>query len=169
MAEKVLNSRIIHKHDVEDKWSLVSDFIPNQGEIIVYDVDENYNYERFKIGDGVTAINELPFVDENLRKNVAFIDENDSEDIIAVETGSPYAGTIHRFSVEVNCAPMYIPEDNLGPEFFDDYQPYTDYGVLIFPDSYTDHCKKTRLVISAHGGGGTVTLFSSQWLCCNGC
>jgi dipeptidyl aminopeptidase/acylaminoacyl peptidase len=57
---------------------------------------------------------------------------------------------------------MYIPEDNLGPEFNDDYQPYTDYGVLIFPDSYTDHGKKTRLVISAHGGGGTVTADSSQ-------
>ena len=57
---------------------------------------------------------------------------------------------------------MYIPEDNLGPEFFDDYQPYTDYGVLIFPDSYKDKGKKTRLVISAHGGGGTVSADSSQ-------
>lgn len=96
------------------------------------------------------------------KENVAFIDEEDSEDIIVAETVSPYAGTIHRFTVEVNCAPLYIPEDNLGPEFNDDYQPYTDYGVLIFPDSYTDKGKKTRLVISAHGGGGTVSADSSQ-------
>lgn len=95
----------------------------------------------------------------------AFIGEDLNEDIIVDGKGeftSPYAGTIHRFSVEINCAPLYIPEDNLGPEFNDDYQPYTDYGVLIFPDSYTDKGKKTRLVISAHGGGGTVTADSSQ-------
>lgn len=95
------------------------------------------------------------------KENVAFIDEEDSEDIV-VETESPYAGTIHRFSVEVNCAPMYIPEDNLGPEFADGVDMYTDYGVLIFPKSYTDTGKKTRLVISAHGGGGTVSADSSQ-------
>ena len=95
------------------------------------------------------------------KENVAFISEEDGEDIV-VETKSPYAGTIHRFTVEVNCAPMYIPEDNFGPEFADAYQPYTDYGVLVFPDSYTDTGKKTRLVISAHGGGGTVTADSSQ-------
>ena len=95
-----------------------------------------------------TLIAVLDAIDETKadKENVAFISEDDSEDIVVVETASPYAGTIHRFSVEVNCAPMYIPEDNLGPEFNDDYQPYTDYGVLIFPDSYTDKGKKTRLL-----------------------
>ena len=57
------------------------------------------------------------------KDNVAFIGEDTNEDIIVETTGSPYAGTIHRFSVEVNCAPLYIPEDNLGPEFNDAYQP----------------------------------------------
>lgn len=91
---------------------------------------------------------------------------SDSNEDIVIDTsgayGSALAGTIHRFSVEVNCAPMYIPEDNLGPEFADGTDLYTDYGVLIFPKSYTDTGKKTRLVISAHGGGGTVTADSSQ-------
>ena len=91
------------------------------------------------------------------KENVAFISEDDNEDIVVAETASPYAGTVHRFTVEVNCAPMYIPEDNLGPEFADGTDMYTDYGVLIFPKSYTDTGKKTRLVISAHGGGGTVS------------
>lgn len=57
---------------------------------------------------------------------------------------------------------MYIPEDNLGPEFSDSVEMYTDYGVLIFPKNYTDKGKKTRLVISAHGGGGTVSADDSQ-------
>lgn len=108
-------------------------------------------------------MNVISAIDETKadKDNVTFVSEEDGEDII-VETQSPYAGTIHRFTVEVNCAPMYIAEDNLGPEFADGTDMYTDYGVLIFPKSYTDTGKKTRLVISAHGGGGTVSADSSQ-------
>lgn len=62
MAEKSLNSRIINKHDVEANWVKATNFIPKQGETIVYDIDENYTYERFKIGDGITLVNDLPFV-----------------------------------------------------------------------------------------------------------
>ena len=36
-----------------------------EGERNVYDVDENFDYERIKIGDGIKNINELAFVDEN--------------------------------------------------------------------------------------------------------
>ena len=61
MSEKNIKSRIIHKHDSEENW-LKSSFIPKQGEIIVYDADTNYTYERMKIGDGNTNVNSLPFV-----------------------------------------------------------------------------------------------------------
>lgn len=60
MAEKTFNSRTIHKHDIEANWAKAT-FIPNQGEIIVYDIDASHEYERFKIGDGVRDINTLPF------------------------------------------------------------------------------------------------------------
>lgn len=65
MAEKILNSRIIHKHDSAENWSKATNFIPKQGELIVYDIDSTCSYERIKIGDGVQNVNELPFVDEN--------------------------------------------------------------------------------------------------------
>ena len=39
---------------------------------------------------------------------------------------------------------------------------YDDCGVLILPDSYTDEGVPTRLVISCHGAGGTVSTDSSQ-------
>ena len=61
MNEKMFNTRIIHKHDTEINWNKATNFIPMQGEIIVYDIDENYNYERMKIGDGVTVVANLPF------------------------------------------------------------------------------------------------------------
>ena len=62
MAEKNIKSRIVHKHDVELNWNKATNFIPKQGEIIVYDIDSNHNYERIKIGDGATNVNNLPFV-----------------------------------------------------------------------------------------------------------
>ena len=63
MNEKMFNTRIIHKHDSEANWNKAVNFIPIQGEIIVYDIDEIYNYERVKIGDGIRKVNDLPFVD----------------------------------------------------------------------------------------------------------
>ena len=117
---------------------------------------------QVQTSDGILLEDKIQADIDEFSTNIAFISEDDNEDIVIAETTSPYAGTIHRFTVEVNCAPMYIPEDNLGPEFADGTNMYTDYGVLIFPKSYTDTGKKTRLVISAHGGGGTVSADSSQ-------
>jgi len=64
MSEKRINGRIVLKHDVESNWKLAIGFTPMTGEIIIYDVDENYSYERLKIGDGVHNVNDLPFVDD---------------------------------------------------------------------------------------------------------
>ena len=62
MAEKTLtNIRIINKHDTEANWVNKTDFIPKQGELIIYDVDSAHTYQRFKIGDGITTVNNLPF------------------------------------------------------------------------------------------------------------
>ena len=60
--EKNMNARIQHKHDIEANWNKALNFIPKQGEIIIYDIDANYNYERFKIGDGITTVNNLLFI-----------------------------------------------------------------------------------------------------------
>lgn len=65
-----INTRIIHKHDTEANWNKATSFIPKQGEIIIYDIDNNYTYERIKIGDGVTAAPSLPFATKNAFGNV---------------------------------------------------------------------------------------------------
>lgn len=62
------NSRIISKHDTESNWNNTINFIPNQGEIIIYDIDDNYNYERVKVGDGNTDIKSLPFIDDAFKE-----------------------------------------------------------------------------------------------------
>lgn len=63
--EKKIKTRIQQKHDLEVNWTAAgtgtNPFIPMAGEVIVYDRDDNYSYERFKIGDGKTKVHELPF------------------------------------------------------------------------------------------------------------
>ena len=144
---------------MDNQEKIVQSFLDKKGVEFLW---SQLSLEDYPNNETLIAVLEAVDKTKADKENVAFIDEDSSEDIVAVETASPYAGTIHRFTVEVNCAPMYIPEDNLGPEFADTYEPYTDYGVLVFPDSYKDKGKKTRLVISAHGGGGTVSADSSQ-------
>jgi len=80
MTEKRIYGRAVQKHDVEKNWIKATNFIPMAGEVIVYDRDDNvtdeslrgtYSYERFKIGDGVTLVNQLPFADANKVDKVA--------------------------------------------------------------------------------------------------
>lgn len=79
MAEKNLNSRIVHKHDIEVNWSKATNFIPKIGEIIVYDPDENHAAARVKIGDGVKTVIELAFIDDEAKaalfKEIDMVDE----------------------------------------------------------------------------------------------
>lgn len=63
--EKNINSRIQHKHDIETNWLKATAFIPKQGELIIYDIDDNHDYERIKIGDGTTIVSNLPFINDN--------------------------------------------------------------------------------------------------------
>jgi hypothetical protein len=95
MAEKTLKTRIIQKHEYEAHWDKAIGFPPPyKGEIIIYDAeaDQNgnlldkaelpegrttpYTYARYKIGDGVTSVSDLPFVDENCVKNTDYADTN---------------------------------------------------------------------------------------------
>ena len=71
MSEKILNARIINKHDSAENWSKATNFIPKQGEIIIYDIDSNFSYERVKVGDGKTLVSALPFIDANKVDKVA--------------------------------------------------------------------------------------------------
>lgn len=73
-------ARQIQKHDLEVNWNKAINFTPQSGEIIVYDieVDSNgilrgdlplgrtipYTYSRFKIGDGISNVNDLPFIEK---------------------------------------------------------------------------------------------------------
>ena len=66
-----IKSRIVFKHDTEENWIKAVNFAPLKGELIIYDIDETYDYPRFKLGDGETLVTALPFINEDLRTIVA--------------------------------------------------------------------------------------------------
>jgi hypothetical protein len=80
IMSKRINTRICNKHDLEVNWLRTEDFIPLQGELIIYDREIDsagnilelptaftgrvtpYTYERVKVGDGITDVKYLPFL-----------------------------------------------------------------------------------------------------------
>lgn len=66
MADRNINCTLISRHDSEENWVLAKDFIPRQGEIVIYDADQLHNYERVKVGDGKTVVGDLPFINSGL-------------------------------------------------------------------------------------------------------
>lgn len=68
---KELKSRIQHKNDIQANWEKATNFIPLAGEMIIYNPDADHTYARFKIGNGVTAVNDLPFYEEMIDQNIA--------------------------------------------------------------------------------------------------
>ena len=69
MSQQQINARMQQKHGTEAEW-LAHNFVPKSGEIIVYDRDTSYSYERMKIGDGIQSVISLPFVDQPIQELV---------------------------------------------------------------------------------------------------
>ena len=96
MAEKIINTRIINKHAVESDWLKAVNFTPKQGELIVYDRDSTYDYERFKIGDGTTPVNDLEFVSAQ-----SDYEQNDSSQPDYIKNRTHYKEIIHQERVDL--------------------------------------------------------------------
>lgn len=60
------NGRIQQKHATAAEWSLATNFKPLEGELIVYEATSEQPYPRFKVGDGINFVNDLPFSDEEV-------------------------------------------------------------------------------------------------------
>lgn len=67
MADKVFNGRIIHKNDIEENWEKAINFIPKKSELIIYNPDNTHAQARVKVGDGVTKVNDLPFIIDDVK------------------------------------------------------------------------------------------------------
>lgn len=97
MNEIRLDVRLVQKHNTFAYWSSNSSFIPLEGEIIVYTDHKTtvnsdgqiINIPDFKVGDGVTAVGDLPFLTDDVQAQLdalaAKLDEhiNDSDKHLA--------------------------------------------------------------------------------------
>lgn len=68
MADKTVKTRLVLKHDIEENWAKAANFVPKQGEIIIYDGAAGAP-AKIKIGDGTTKVKDLPFAHEYLLDN----------------------------------------------------------------------------------------------------
>ena len=59
---KNIKSRHKLKNGTEAEWNSTNIFIPLKGEPIIYNPDETHLHYRYRIGDGVTDVKQLPFV-----------------------------------------------------------------------------------------------------------
>ena len=68
-TNKTIKTRIKNKYDTQENFSQAT-FTPLRGEILFYDVDGSLENRKMKVGDGETAIGDLPFFNPF---NTAFI------------------------------------------------------------------------------------------------
>ena len=76
MDKKIFNNtRVCPKSDTEANWNKAVGFVPLDKEIIIYKKDETHSAARFKVGDGKTAIQDLPFSGTDIEVIEKLIDE----------------------------------------------------------------------------------------------
>ena len=62
MANNTIKTRIQLKNDTEAHWDLATNFVPREGEAIIYSTDGTHPFSRLKIGDCSTTVSNLPFI-----------------------------------------------------------------------------------------------------------
>ena len=94
MAENTIKSRIQLKNDTEANWNKATNFIPKPGELIIYSTDNTYSFCRLKVGDGLTTVPNLPFIDAGTLGGI------DIDNIVAKQTAHKLtfgAGGVYQF------------------------------------------------------------------------
>lgn len=76
-----MKARISQLHKTETDWLKHSNWIPESGELVVYDPDAAHTHARIKVGDGIRTLSELDFFIDSaiieLLKQVRFEDSID--------------------------------------------------------------------------------------------
>lgn len=160
MADKNLKARIVNKNGTSAEWEKATSFIPKKGELILY-TDLN----KIKIGDGITKVNDLPFVTDNYVSKTG--DTMTGELNILYDIGSGAKGGFISLGKTVEGGPtaqifggvlegvtnIVIKADNSS--FVDD----NNNDMLIISETGTRLAQP--LVLTDHNGGGVKGSFST--------
>lgn len=67
MSTKKQKTRIQNKHETQEVWDTGTTFVPLPGELIVYDIDAEHDYQRLKIGNTAGSyLADLPYLNERI-------------------------------------------------------------------------------------------------------
>lgn len=113
MEIKSFNGRFIPRGDIEAGWNKAIGFIPLDKEIIIYKKDDTHSVPRIKIGDGVTVVQELPFVSE--------MEEGVTEEWVAEQIAA----------IPKQVQANYAQKDNMAVDYIKN-RPFYDDSVEIF-------------------------------------
>ena len=109
--DKVIKTRIQLKNDTEANWNKAINFIPKQGEIIIYSADDSHPYSRLKVGDGATPVIGLPFIDAGT------INGEVLADVIITRVNRyafPFVGQENKLYVDLDKNVIYCFKPNSG-------------------------------------------------------
>ena len=137
MNKKIFeNARFCPKGDIEANWNKAVGFVPLKKEIIEYLPDENYPTVRFKVGDGVTTVQDLPFASADDKEIKAYVDSKIAEipqadyeqnDAAAADyiKNRPFYDSRENFSITITDSNIenYYVFDGVVAHVSDDYPP----------------------------------------------
>lgn len=132
----IYNTRIQLKSDIEDNWKKLVPkdgnlgFIPLNGEFIIYSPDTIHPYCRLKVGDGVTNVNSLPFIDSGTING-------EEVEIVKLETFNdfPSPGSKDKLYIDLETNRIY---------HYDSHSGYTQLSNFSFTINKTEVSKITN-------------------------
>lgn len=103
MANKVIKTRMVQKHDTSENWAKAENFSPLVGEIIVYD-----DLNKFKIGDGKTNVNDLPFTgvgNSGIGSSSTVLNSDENKALTAFSAASGYKTIAGKKAFKITAKP----------------------------------------------------------------
>lgn len=105
MTNKVIKTRMVQKHDISENWAKATNFTPLLGEIIIYD-----DLNKFKIGDGNTPINDLPFAsggvgDSGTGDSSTILNSDENKALTAFSAASGYKTIAGKKAFKITAMP----------------------------------------------------------------
>ena len=94
-----VKAHVVNKHDIEANWNKAVNFIPKAGEIIVYEVDDNHDGPRFKVGNGKDTITNLPFSASKYK----YITEDVENDTVTIAAKTQITGENAYIKIVLYC------------------------------------------------------------------
>ena len=132
------------KSNTEDYWNL-HPIIPGSGELIIYTVDGTHAYPRIKVGDGVTMVTALPFIDAGSINGSSFA-------ILSYENSAqfPRPGTTNALYIDLSTGIMYyyINDSYIQLSNFAEKTPVSNITSWLTGTKPTFTCEQGRLKIS---------------------